>query len=606
MRKALLSLALLAGFFAARSQTLPGLLLNEVSQGRTSTQEEFFEFVVAGNRTCTDSTLDLRGWIFDDNNGWIASGVGTGIATGAMRFANVANWAKVPYGSIIVVYNDADKNTSITMADDPTDANHDYVYVLKASSTLFEKNTTDPFSPSSASFTYPTTGWSLGGDWATLSLANGGDGIVIVKPTTLNDEYFSFGFAIGSASTATVWVTDMPGGKNWWLSDGQYNNATSWVQGDARSLPGTPGNETPGVPNAVSNQSWILSMRVQAVGPDAGTVTGGPNVCVGSTAAFSSTGQAGGIWSIAPVSVATINALTGVATGVSAGSATVTYTVTSGGCTATATAPLTVGAAPLLPAITGNPVICLGSTQQYSNTTPGGTWSSSTPANVSINPATGLATGVAVGSSVLTYTVGSGGCTSSTTYNVQTAAQPSAGTISGGPSVCTGSTTTFTSSGTAGGTWSSSAPATATINPATGVATGIAAGNVTITYSVSNGSCTATATAPLSVNEAPVLQPTTGANTLCVGGSTQLTNPFQPNGAGTWTATPAGLVTLTPTAPAGGPHIVLVTALAPGVATITLTAGQAGCTSSVPFTLTIHPLPVVGPVLGGGNLCSGT
>ena len=30
--------------------------------------------------------LDLRGWILDDNNGYFASGGGTGIATGSYRF----------------------------------------------------------------------------------------------------------------------------------------------------------------------------------------------------------------------------------------------------------------------------------------------------------------------------------------------------------------------------------------------------------------------------------------------------------------------------------------------------------------------------------------
>lgn len=761
MRKALLLLALLAGVVAASAQTLPGLVLNEVSQGPSSSSKEYFEFVVAGTPTCTQTTLDLRGWIFDDNNGWIASGSGQGIAAGCIRFANVANWAAVPYGSIILVYNEKDKATSITMADDPTDANNDKVYVLPASSSLLERNFVDPSVATGSA--YPTSGFGQGlstdNHWGTVALANGGDGVIIVKPTALNTAYFSFGYAIGSAASATVWVPDMPSGKMWYLSDANFNQAASWIQGDVGV------NETPGAPNGGANTAWILSMRQPAAGVNAGTVSGGPNVCVGSTATYTTSGTAGGTWSIAPTSVATINALTGVATGVAAGSATVTYTITSGGCTATATAPLTVVAAAnagtisgttsicqgntstlssngasggtwsssntavatvnastgvvtgvgvgtatitytvsnatcgnataqtivtvtnLAPAaISGNPTICLGGTRTYSNATPGGSWSSSNPAIVSIDPNTGVANGLAVGSSTITYTVTSGSCTGSVSIPVQVTALPSAGTltvpatlclgqnstftssvpggswaanpasvvsvngttgsasaagvgnatvtytvtdaagctnsasapvavvappnagtISGTTALCVGSTSTLTSSGNTGGTWSSNAPAVATVNASSGLVTAVGAGNATITYTVSSASCgPATAQTTVTVTAPPTLQPTTGPSSVCVGATIQLTNPLQPNGAGTWTATPAGLVTLGPTLPTGGPNIVNVTALAPGVVTINFTAGSGSCTSTVPFTLTINAVPAPPAITGNTSLCVGS
>jgi hypothetical protein len=213
MRKGILLLAMLFVALLGQAQ----LVLNEVSQGPSSSSKEYMEFVVVGTRTCTDSTADLRGWIVDDNNGWVEAGSGQGIAAGAIRFANVANWSKVPYGSIIVIYNEDDKNTKITIADDPTDANHDYVYVMAASSPQLERNFTAPAAPSSASFTYPTTGWGQGTaadwHWGTVALANSGDAIITVKPTNLSSAHFSFAFTTGSAATATVWVADMPGGK---------------------------------------------------------------------------------------------------------------------------------------------------------------------------------------------------------------------------------------------------------------------------------------------------------------------------------------------------------------------------------------------------------
>ena len=63
--------------------------------------------------------------------------------------------------------------------------------------------------------------------------------------------------------------------------------------------------------------------------PDAGTVSGASTVCVGSTTTYTSDGLSGGTWSSVTPSVATVNATTGVVTGVSAGNATITYTFTN-------------------------------------------------------------------------------------------------------------------------------------------------------------------------------------------------------------------------------------------------------------------------------------
>ena len=96
--------AVLFSFIAigARAQ-FQGLIVNEFSQG-DQLSREYIELLVVGTRTCTDSTADLRNWIFDDQNGWYGAG---NISTGHYRFANVANWAAVPYGSLILFYNSA-------------------------------------------------------------------------------------------------------------------------------------------------------------------------------------------------------------------------------------------------------------------------------------------------------------------------------------------------------------------------------------------------------------------------------------------------------------------------------------------------------------------
>ncbi len=231
------------------------LVINEVSQGVNGTKE-YAELVVTGTRTCTDSCADLRGWVIDDNNGWLGSGSSQGIATGCMRFSNDNNWACVPYGSIILIYNDGDKNTSITLPDDPTDANKDYVYIVPANSTLFERNGSAPVSPSSPTYVYPTSGFSSGGSWSGLGLSNNGDAIILTSPANLGAPYFSVGFGnLNNSGTASIFKSTAGGAKVYYLATGQYSNASDWNVGEA------PGNETPGVPNSSSNRQWIEDMR---------------------------------------------------------------------------------------------------------------------------------------------------------------------------------------------------------------------------------------------------------------------------------------------------------------------------------------------------------
>ncbi len=231
------------------------LVLNEVSQG-TSGTKEYIELVVTGTRTCTDSTADIRGWIFDDNNGWLGAGTGQGIAQGCMRFANSPVWAAVPYGSVILIYNDIDKNSSITLPDDPSDANHDYVYVLPGSSSLLENNGSTPSSPSITNYVYPASGFSAGGSWTRIGLANGGDAVIITSPANPAAAYFSLGYgSLNNGGAATVYISSSGTGKCYYLSNNQYSTASSWVAGSA------PGNETPGLPNSNANANWISSLR---------------------------------------------------------------------------------------------------------------------------------------------------------------------------------------------------------------------------------------------------------------------------------------------------------------------------------------------------------
>jgi uncharacterized protein (TIGR02145 family) len=106
-----------------------------------------------------------------------------------------------------------------------------------------------------------------------------------------------------------------------------------------------------------------------------------------------------------------------VVTGISAGTATITYTITgSGGCpNAFAERTLNITAAVNAGILSGNQNLCVGMTDTYSSTTAGGRWSSSNPAVAAVDTTTGLVTAFSVGTTTILYTIlGSGGCANST------------------------------------------------------------------------------------------------------------------------------------------------------------------------------------------------
>lgn len=68
--------------------------------------------------------------------------------------------------------------------------------------------------------------------------------------------------------------------------------------------------------------------------------------------------------------------------------------------------------------ITGPASLCAGASITLTNATPGGTWSSSNTNVATVTPTTGIVTGIAPGTAVITYSIGQGNCTTSTTYTI--------------------------------------------------------------------------------------------------------------------------------------------------------------------------------------------
>lgn len=234
-----------------------GLIINEWSNGPSGNQE-FYEFVVAG--VCGTS-VDIRGYILDDNNGTFTnpadySGTASGIAPGHFRFTYDPQWAAIPVGSLIVVYNAEDPNPAVP-ADDPSDANTDSLYVVPHNSTLFERCTILPATTSPDSIytgcTYATAPFS---GWSPLSLRNSGDAIQVREP----DGTYFHGVSYGG--------TEMSGGPNnlklftgsgaamcGWFTDNDFFDIANWSSGAVGA------NETPGLPNNALNLAWLRLMR---------------------------------------------------------------------------------------------------------------------------------------------------------------------------------------------------------------------------------------------------------------------------------------------------------------------------------------------------------
>ena len=217
-----------------------------------------------------------------------------------------------------------------------------------------------------------------------------------------------------------------------------------------------------------------FSVKTISVNPLPAAISGPSGVCLGSNITLSST-TTGGTWSASNVIVA-VGSATGIVTGSSAGTSIVTYTIPTGCYTSTV---VTVNSLP--GGITGSTGVCAGRTTSLSSLPAGGTWSSSS-ANATIDAATGVVTGVTVGTTDITYTL-STGCLQSVVVTVNLL--PAA--IGGSLQICEGYTSLLINT-TGGGTWSSSNIATVHIDAA-GLATGISVGTATITYALGTG-CT--------------------------------------------------------------------------------------------------------------------
>ena len=307
------------------------------------------------------------------------------------------------------------------------------------------------------------------------------------------------------------------------------------------------------------------------------TTTGSTVICSGLSTTLTNP-TTGGTWTSSNAGVATVSA-GGVVTMGTAGTAIITYTLPTG-CADTS---LVTSVAPPA-AIGGGTSVCYnGGTTTLTESTTGGTWTTSTGTIATISSATGspiTVTGLTAGTANITYTT-IPGCmaTKSLTLNANPA------NITGTMAVCASGGATTLSDATGSGTWSSGNVFRATVT-SSGVVTGVTSGTVVISYTATNGCFD---TALVTVNALPAA--ITGTTTICNLASTTLADASTP---GTWSTSTPAITTVN----ASG----VVTGVTSGSGTIIFTQTSTGCSRST--TVTVNALP--GAISGVTSMCNNT
>jgi len=469
-----------------------------------------------------------------------------------------------------------------------------------------------------------TYSWNTGANTATLTInpatttttytVTGNNTVTTCTNTATGTITISPGPVMTSPNTATICSG---AALNFSFTSSIAGSTYSWIGSDNASVTGesTTTQSTAIIGDVLTNASATNQTVTYTVTPTNGlclgtpqtitvtvssnpSLTGTPNACVGLTSQLTGFGTPATTnpWVSSNTGIATVNN-NGLVTGVSPGSATITYTDNTG-CFQTLTFVVYAN-----PTITGTLSACVGATSQLTGSGTAATtnpWTSSNTGVATISNS-GLVTAVAGGNATITYT-NNNGCLITATFTVNPLP-----TISGTLSACVGATSSLTGSGTPATTnpWISSSTGIATIT-SSGIVTGVSAGNSTITYTDNNG-CNTTAT--FTVNPNPAVTNLIATTTGCGTATASLTPTSSVTGTTfNWTATGSG-GTLTGFSATGTGNInetISNSGTTTGTVTYVITPVANGCTGTpVNYSVVVNPGPTVTNVIttttGCGN-----
>jgi hypothetical protein len=212
---------------------------------------------------------------------------------------------------------------------------------------------------------------------------------------------------------------------------------------------------------------------------------------------------------------------------------TYTFTVTSGSCTSGSSANVVINAAPTSPTVSsiiGPSSVCVGNTIQLTDATSGGVWSSSNNTRATVN-SNGVVTGIRSGNVTITYRITNSCGTIATSKFITVNSVLTARIFYFGSPYCQDEgTATVIRIGQSGGTYSSTAGLVINSNTGSINLGASTPGTYIVTYTFSNGNCTDTTTATITILASPTATISYAGSPYCQNGTATVTRTGQAGG----------------------------------------------------------------------------
>ena len=319
------------------------------------------------------------------------------------------------------------------------------------------------------------------------------------------------------------------------------------------------------------NGSASITITVHALPPLNVNASSNP-VCSGTTINMAVTGAGTYTWQPGNMSGSNVTV---------SPSATTIYSITGtsvNGCSSTATYTVQVNPAANVIASATSTTLCTGDSSTLSAT--GGSTYLWQPGNL-----TGSTITVSPSASATYSVTGTdvNGCTGASVVSLSVGTTPNLTVNATSSSVCAGISTTLTANGGTGYTWQPGniSGASITVSPLS---------TTTYTVSTTNGSCVATRTITITVNQPPVFTVNATSGTICAGDNTTLSA----SGTNSYTWQPGNI----------SGSIITVSPSATTTYSVTGTDLN-GCSSTVNYLVQVNALPPITSFASNGSICPG-
>ncbi len=432
----------------------------------------------------------------------------------------------------------------------------------------------------------------------------------------------------GHTGTIVRWQSSIDGGANW---TNITNTATTYTSGALTQTTLFRAVVQSGSCSTANSSSTMVTVSPASVG---GTVSGGTTICTGSTSGLLTlAGHTGTVvrWQSSIDGGANWTNITNTATTYTSGALTQTTlfraVVQSGSCSTanSSSTMVTVSPASVGGTVSGGTTICTGSTSGVltlagntgtvvrweSSVSPFTTWTSIA------NTASTYTSGALTATTQFRAVVQSGSCSTANSASTTVTVSPASvgGTVSGGTTICTGSTSgVLTLAGNTGTVvrWESSVSPFTTWTSIANTSSTYTSGALTATTQfravVQSGSCSTanSASTTVTVSPASVGGTVSGGTTICTGSTSGvLTLAGNTGTVVRWESSVSPFTTWTSIANTASTYT-------SGVLTATtqfravVQSGSCSTANSVSTTVTVSPASVGGTVSGGTTICTGS